>query len=554
MPQAHFDMLKRLGRASFRIGAGGLATGVVGAWALQLTNPELFEAGIRIGRCGQTAFVMSLSYGWARWGLNEKERSRATQEAHPRNAERLKALLFKNKGIYIKVGQILGTLDYLIPKAYVNEMRDCFDEAPESSWEDVRRTIENELGRPLEEVFSSFEQNPIASASLAQVHQAITHDGRKVAVKVQHEYLRRMARAEITIVESLMKTVRYFFPEFGFQWLVDEMKLNIPKELDFVQEANNADRCRRILSHFGESVVIPSMLRELSSDRVLTMTYESGFKISDLEGMERAKLNGRKVARLLSEVFSHLIFNDGFVHCDPHPGNVLVRKRSNGQPQLILLDHGLYRELDSSVRLDLCELWVGIVIAHREKIKTASDKLGIRSKWMEKKYPGKDLSYTLIAAMLTAKEFDTIIGSDLGRFDDTSSQEEQRQKLSANVSEYLNGILDVLDTCPRDLLLVLKANDALRSVSTSLGAKSADTLITTALECISTLMKNKAASIWEIMYLQRAYFQVLTFALVGDVLSDGIWNTIWRTPFQQHGVFRAIRLFLHWSLGYPRYP
>eukprot|EP00471_Norrisiella_sphaerica_P014418 CAMPEP_0184501704 /NCGR_PEP_ID=MMETSP0113_2-20130426/48372_1 /TAXON_ID=91329 /ORGANISM="Norrisiella sphaerica, Strain BC52" /LENGTH=633 /DNA_ID=CAMNT_0026890559 /DNA_START=119 /DNA_END=2021 /DNA_ORIENTATION=- len=482
------------------------AVSATSATALYVYDDEVFGAAVRLTRCGVTAVQMSLSYSWHRWKKEGDEKIKATQLAHEINAKRLRDMLFQNKGIYIKVGQYLGTLDYLIPKIYVDTMSGCFDHAPESTWEEVLETIQQQLHADPYSLFASITKTPVASASLAQVHRGVTIDGEEVAIKVQHPHLRRMANTEVVIIESLLRGVRHFHPEFGFQWLVEEMKINIPKELDFIAEADNADRCRELLSSFGDTVVIPKIRRDLSTERLLTMSFEEGPNISDIKGIRSLGIESREVARTLSHVFAQLIFKHGFVHCDPHPGNVLVRVKRAGsaketgqqrhrlqqQPlQLVLLDHGLYRELPTRLRLEFCELWRGIVLADGAAIKNSSKRLGIRSKWMDQKFPGMDLSHTLIAAMLSAREWDTIVlkGNALDRFDPKGTDQERREALSANVSEYMLGIVDVLNSCPRDLLLILKANDALRSVTAKLGGVSSDTFLITALACCRALLE-----------------------------------------------------------------
>eukprot|EP00468_Gymnochlora_sp_CCMP2014_P002340 CAMPEP_0167757500 /NCGR_PEP_ID=MMETSP0110_2-20121227/9960_1 /TAXON_ID=629695 /ORGANISM="Gymnochlora sp., Strain CCMP2014" /LENGTH=457 /DNA_ID=CAMNT_0007643697 /DNA_START=209 /DNA_END=1583 /DNA_ORIENTATION=+ len=436
---------------------------------------------------------------------------------------------------------------------YVNTMKGCFDDAPTSTRQEIEKVILEEFGKLPEDIFSSFDPEPIASASLAQVHRAKTIDGTEVAVKVQHSHLRRMAGTETTILQLILDAIRVVHPEFGMQWLVDEMKEGIPKELNFIEEADNADKTRELLHEkFGDTVVIPRIYRDLSTSRVLTMSFEEGCKISEADEIKRQGNNPREVARLLSSAFSHLIFSHGFVHCDPHPGNVLVRRR-NDKPQLVLLDHGLYRALDERLRGDLCELWTGkfLLIQRRlkklpkdlestadsTKIKKASEGLGIHSKWMDEKFPGKELSHTLIAAMLTGKEWSTIVwnGDALDRFDNNDTDEDHHLALTNHVTEYLHGILDVLETCPRDLLLVLKTNDALRSVTWSLGGLSVDTILITALSCIRTLMngevrptgtKNKISKSWlsntrERWDLAMAYARVRLFVFYTDVKTHG---------------------------------
>lgn len=464
---------------------------VAPAQALYVYDDEVFDAGVRLARCGATAACMVASYSWGQRQMHQKVPGVTIQGLHKINADRLKDLFFQNKGIYVKIGQYIGMLDYLVPEPYVAAMRGCFDDAPASTWPEIVHVVESELGDSPHKLFAEFDTNPIASASLAQVHHAVTFDGQEVAVKVQHKHLRRMASTEVAAVDALLRFVRIIRPEFGFQWLVDEMRLNIPKELNFREEAENAERARAILSKFGNRVRVPEILPNLSSERVLTMSYERGAVVSDANAMRQMGLRPRSVARLLSEVFCELIFVSGFVHCDPHPGNVFVRASpEDGGIQIVLLDHGLYRVLPEDVRLDYCELWRSIVLSDSESMRRVTSKMGIQSPWMDKQFPGKDLSHTLIAAMLTAKEWTTIAHQKgLTRFDDPAPRRTQREKLSTNIKNYIFGIMDVLESCPRDLLLILKANDSLRSASNALGALSVDTFLITAATCLRVLMQ-----------------------------------------------------------------
>jgi aarF domain-containing kinase len=455
--------------------------------------------------------------------------------AHTRNAARLKAVLFANRGIYIKLGQHMGLLDYMLPPQYVSAMRGCFDEAPTSPWSAVRGVfLQDHGGKSPDELFSSFDRSPIASASLAQVHVA-TLNGEKVAVKVQHTGLQSMARAEIALLEQLLRVVHYVLPDADLQWLVDEVKFNLPRELDFNHEARNADRARTSLERFGDRVVVPRVHSELSTSRILVMDFEPGVQISDKAMIEgHCGLDPREVARLMSEVFCEMVFINGFVHCDPHPGNLLVRSTTSPsglkQPQLVLLDHGLYRDVDESIRLHYCELWKGIVMADEIAIQRASKGLGVHSAMMEALYPGREggVSHTLLAAMLTQKGWNHIMDKDLSSLElpmpkllvspqqQQQQQQQQRQRpqpqpqpqpqphgddagtaaeayeaeLRMNVVEYLPGIMEVLQTVDRSVLLLLKTNDCLRSANARLGGRATETYIVTAEYCLKALSLN----------------------------------------------------------------
>eukprot|EP00667_Euglena_gracilis_P006301 EG_transcript_6355 len=516
-----------------RRSAGALLCGAMGAGALYAADRDAFDACARWTRCARTTAVVVGDYSWALWGLDGDARTTAMAEAHHRNAARLRALFFRNRGLYLKVGQHLGMMDYMVPNAYVQAMRACYDDTPCSSLEDVRAVFQEDFGHTPDELFAEFSDTPIASASLAQVHVARLRDGRKVAVKVQHRALRRMAAGEITAAEALLRAVRLVWPDFGFQWLVAEMRLNLPQELDFLHEADNADRCRELCRPFAPHVVVPAVHRDLSSPRVLTMDFEEGSSLADVETIRRLGLDPRQVVRQLTEVFAEMVFTHGFVHCDPHPGNVLIRP-TPGQdrvPQLVLLDHGLYRAVPQELRLQYCSLWKSIVLADVAGIKAASDAMGIRSPWMDQKFPGMDVAYRMIAAMLTAKEWPQIAeGADLGRFDSDKPAEEEKAQLSANVAEYLRGILDVLDTCPRELLLLLKTNDALRSAAGRLGGRSADTFVVTAKCCIWALWRQSdRRGIWDEARFRLSLLVALLRCQLFQWLQDG--RDAWRARY-----------------------
>jgi len=464
-----------------------------GAGALYVSDRDAFGAAVRWGRCLRTVAVIVVDYKWALRNLQGEARAAALAAAHHRNAVRLRALFFRNRGLYLKVGQHLGMMDYVVPDPYVLAMRSCYDDAPRSTFEDVAAVIQDDFGTPLGELFAEFEATPLASASLAQVHAARLPDGRRVAVKVQHRGLRRMAAAEISAVAQLMRWVRWLQPDFGFQWLVEEMQFNIPRELDFRMEADNADVCRGLCRPFGDRVVVPAVHRAFSSESVLTMDFEPGCALTDAATIRDFGLQPRAVVRLLAEVFGEMVFCRGHVHCDPHPGNVLIRRRPGGGPQLVLLDHGLYRRVPRDLRLQYCELWKSIVLGDERGIQHAARAMGIRSPWMETKFPGAEVSHRMIAAMLTGREWPDIAASGrLDRFDAGPPAEVYQQQLSANVAEYLGGILDVLESCPRDLLLLMKTNDALRSAAGRLGGRGVDTFIVTAKCCLRALWREPA--------------------------------------------------------------
>ena len=174
--------------------------------------------------------------------------------AHQRAADWLLWLARTNKGVYIKLAQHLAQLDYLLPDEYTRTLRGCFDDAPRSSYVQVRQVVTEELGVAPEEVFHTFDPVPIASASLAQVHVAYLKGadggrGDKVAVKVQHHGLRETAEGDVDAVSAVVGILGWIFPNMPLWWLADEIAPYLPVELDFEQEAHHAARCRALYQH-----------------------------------------------------------------------------------------------------------------------------------------------------------------------------------------------------------------------------------------------------------------------------------------------------------------
>ncbi|XP_030857853.1 aarF domain-containing protein kinase 1 isoform X5 [Gorilla gorilla gorilla] len=271
-------------------------------------DPNDFGA-VRVGRAVATTAVISYDYLTSLKSVpyGSEEYLQLRSKVHLRSARRLCELCCANRGTFIKVGQHLGALDYLLPEEYTSTLKVLHSQAPQSSMQEIRQVIREDLGKEIHDLFQSFDDTPLGTASLAQVHKAVLHDGRTVAVKVQHPKVRAQSSKDILLMEVLVLAVKQLFPEFEFMWLVDEAKKNLPLELDFLNEGRNAEKVSQMLKHF----------------------------------------DFLKISRHLGKMYSEMIFVNGFVHCDPHPGNVLVRKHpGTGKAEIVLLDHGLYQDLE----------------------------------------------------------------------------------------------------------------------------------------------------------------------------------------------------------------
>lgn len=386
-------------------------------------------------------------------------------EVHQRAADRLLRLFQTNGGIYIKLGQHMSALEHVLPLEYSSTMRVLQDKAPVSSTSDVAAVLREDLGMEIEDIFSEFDETPIGAASLAQVHRArLKSNGEEVAVKIQHHRLQAFVDMDLLIVSSAVKIVKYIFPQFEFAWLAEEMKTNLPKELDFQSEAHNAERLVKNLERTWPSkcpVHVPKLFWDYISKRVLVMEFCSGNKISDVESMIKARIRLKDVSAALTHLYGQMIFLHGFVHCDPHPGNILIKFDPDQRRKfrLILLDHGIYKELPDEFRMNYAHLWKSLVDGDEIGIRKYSEKLG-----------GGD-AYKLFSVVLTHRSWDTMVyHKDWDRMRKPMDIDSFRER----ASDYLPQVAELLARLPRPLLLLLKTNDLLRAIDRALQANNPD--------------------------------------------------------------------------------
>lgn len=287
------------------------------------------------------------------------------QEMNLRTAQRILSLCLANGGIYTKFGQQLATFNHGLPREITETLAALQDRARPVPFAKAVQTIERELRQPWHALFAEFDETPVAAASLAQVHRAVDKEGRTVAVKVQYPHLAAQMRADLRVMTWAAQATEWCFPDVQVQWLFPEFEVALTAELDFAGEKRNSRRIASLLAH-NPNVHVPVVYDELSSTRVLTMEFIDAPKISQVADIVGLGLEPTHVARLVCQVFSEMMFVHGFVHCDPHPGNLFVRRHPDPhaaqKEQLVLLDHGLYRELDDGFRQTYCDLWRAMLL------------------------------------------------------------------------------------------------------------------------------------------------------------------------------------------------
>lgn len=197
-------------------------------------------------------------------------------------------------------------------------------------------------------------------------------------MKVQYRDLQEKFECDTATMESVLDVVQILHPQFGFKGLFQETKGRLRSELDFEAEAENSVRCSRELKHLPY-LYIPRVLEECSSKRILTTEFIDGIKVSDKEALENAGLNLARIDRDIINIFAQQLFLTGFIHADPHPGNILIRQSPGSREgQVVLLDHGLYEEISDEVREALAGLWVGIVQQDHQAMQSCCERLKVK--------------------------------------------------------------------------------------------------------------------------------------------------------------------------------
>ncbi|KAM9355874.1 aarF domain-containing protein kinase 1 [Pholidichthys leucotaenia] len=458
-----------------------LATAVLASSGFYLYNRQLDLndlSVIRFGRAAAATAVISYDYltAFRQVDYGTEDYWEIKSKVHKRSAERLRDLCCANRGTFIKVGQHLGALDYLLPEEYTSTLKVLHSQAPQSSMEEIQQVIREDLGRELSEIFVSFEEKPQGAASLAQVHKAVLHDGRTVAVKVQHPKVQKQSSKDIMVMEVLLKAVHWLFPNFAFMWLVEEAKKNMPLELDFLNEGRNAEKVADMLAHFP-FLKVPVIHWDLSTKRILTMEFAEGGQVNDRDYMQRHGINVNEISENLGMIYSEMIFVHGFVHCDPHPGNVLVRRCPQSQKsEIVLLDHGLYQVLQPDFRMDYCRLWQALINGDMSGVERYSRRLG-----------AGDL-YPLFACVLTARSWNAV-NTGISAVPVTHAEDVE---IRTNAALYLPQISDLLNRVPRQMLLLLKTNDLLRGIETTLQTRaSSSSFINMSRCCVRAIARHR---------------------------------------------------------------
>ena len=290
-----------------------------------------------------------------------------------KTAARFRVMLGELGPAFIKLGQLLSTRPDLLPAHWVEELEALQDDCPPFAIGEVRLQIERGLGRSIEELFASLEERPLASASISQVHAAVTHAGERVVVKVQRPHIRDRIESDLALLHDLARLLEAVVEETGVTTptgIIEEFDRTVHEELDFTIEARNAQLMAEA-AQGREFLVIPRVHAALSCATVLTLDLVEGLKVFEVTA--EAGYDLEQVARNVIETAFRQLFEDGLFHGDPHPGNILVLPGN----RIALLDFGLVGRLGRGQQEALVTLIVAVALRDPETVARILNRIGV---------------------------------------------------------------------------------------------------------------------------------------------------------------------------------
>ena len=317
-------------------------------------------------RYGFVMIVDSLGLNPVHWPFSSK---RASAQPATGWSERIRQALIELGPTYIKLGQLASTRSDVLPPALVQALATLQDEVEPVKFEEIRDVVERTWKLPIHEAIARFERSPLATASIGQVHAGKLSDGRAIVIKVRRPGIVRQSRADFEILRDLAQLAERH-TEWGKQYnvsrLIDDLILTLTEELDFKVEAANTERARENLKR-NPHAVVPRVIWPLSAEEVLVLERLEGIKITDRERLLASGLDPEETAKRFIACLYQQIFEDGFFHADPHPGNVHV----DAEGRLIWLDWGLSGTLAEEMKRRSVNLIMGMTQQRSDKVAKA---------------------------------------------------------------------------------------------------------------------------------------------------------------------------------------
>ncbi|CAA6672157.1 unnamed protein product [Spirodela intermedia] len=396
----------------------------------------------------------------AKW-MNKSKREGLWMKTHERNARRLLDLMIQLEGLWVKLGQYLSTRADVLPEAYISLLRQLQDSLPPRPLKEVKRTIEEQLGNKVEDLFSKFFDEPLATASIAQVHRATLKNGQEVVVKVQHEGIKRVILEDLKNAKAIINWIAWAEPQYNFNPLIDEWCREAPKELDFNIEADNTRRvsenlrCKKKQGSDARDNVVDVLIPDIiqSTEKVLILEYMDGIRMNDYDSWK--KLPVHMPISCMWTVF----FNG-----DPHPGNFLVSKEPPHRP--ILLDFGLTKSISVSMKQALAKMFLASVEGNHVALLSAFAEMGLK---LRVDIPEQAMDVTNVVFRTTTPANEALENMKALADQRTKNMKAIQEKMKLSNKEMAR--FNPVDAFPGDAVIFFRVINLLRGLSSSLNVR-----------------------------------------------------------------------------------
>lgn len=348
------------------------------------------------------------------------------------NPEEIRIALEELGPTFVKIGQILSTRPDLLPEDFINEFKKLQDDVKPEKSDEIIRIIEDEFNDDIDNIFISFDREPMASASMAQVHKAIIKDGDEVVVKVQRPNIRERMLEDISILRSIAKITTLTFHDYAINLndVIDELWDSANNELDFIKESNNVELFYQN-NRDVNCIKVPKVFKEYTTSKVITMEYIDGIKISNCDELDDKGYDLEDIAKKLVQNYFKQVFEDGYFHGDPHPGNILINDR-----KIAYIDFGMMGYISKSMRTKFMQFISGIAMRDIWEMTESVIRIGIIKGKLDKNKLYGDIS----------EIYSRYIDESLG---------------DINIAEMMNEVFKVCKknsiVMPKDMVMLLKA-------------------------------------------------------------------------------------------------